>query len=548
MNQNKKTIKKRPYKGPKRTPKDRDDCTPTKGKFSQDTQDTTHSYNDVSWYAKNAQMLTDAASFSYNTPLGTFIKGADVFGGAVNTNSGFNVPGLMTLELVPTIGISKDSASPANLAAQNIYSFVRYRNSGAKNYDQADLFLYLLAMDSIYSFWNWCKRAYGLLNTYSQKNKYMPRSYFIAMGLDFDDFIANIADFRLWLNQAAAEISAFCVPAVMPYFIRHSWLYSNVYKDSDSDKAQQYMFNPACFYLYDETGSQYGGRLVPQWINTFSGISTITTASLKLSELQAYYRNLISAIAYSEDIGVMSGDILKAYEQGNLFKLEPVMPDYTVLPVYNEEVLNQIHNSTLHRIAHGNKIDDLTTDQVQQVNDSFMITQDPNTGFLKYDPILKQSYFPQKKAFINMPWDNVTPANTMVGTRLTDLVRNTDDIKTTLFQSTKFNSLGSDFVSGRYVLSIGLTGAYGISDLNPSYSFAGGAAAVSLHIKHLVQISQFDWHPLVPIFSKDSGDNYTCQGFLGDVNNFTYMDEYSLDQLHTTAIMSLFNVPQIGSY
>lgn len=279
-------------------------------KFDSGTSvDTSHKYNDVSWYAKNQQMLTDAASYSYNTPLGTPIPYKKLMSGVPNyaqTGVGESVPGLMAINFVPTIGVSKDSISPANIAAQNIYSYVRYMNSGAKNYDQADLMLYMLAMDSLYMYWNWMKRIYGYLSVYSQYNKYMPRAYAKADGIKFDDFITRLADFREYINQCAARLTAFCVPAVMPYFIRHSWMVSNIYKDSDTLKAQQYMFTPTYFYKYDETGSQYGGQLIRVGGRTAGTEWTFDT-------LQKTFEQMFAAVAYSEDIGVMSGDVLKAY-------------------------------------------------------------------------------------------------------------------------------------------------------------------------------------------------------------------------------------------
>lgn len=106
---------------------------PSKGKFDNGSSvDTSHKYNDVSWYTKNPQMLIDAASYSYNTPLGTPVPYQKLLSGVPNYTTGTNpcaVPGLMSISFVPTIGVSVDSISPANVAAQNIYSYVRYMNS-----------------------------------------------------------------------------------------------------------------------------------------------------------------------------------------------------------------------------------------------------------------------------------------------------------------------------------------------------------------------------------------------------------------------------------
>lgn len=511
------------------------------GDYSGVVENIKHKFNDVSWYTKNSQMLVDAASYSYNAALGTplpwqlMVTGSGLdYTPVVNSSAGnLAVPGLCVLKVLPTIGISTDAASPANVAAQNIYSFVRYMNSGAKNYDQADLMIYLLAMDSIYACWNWLKRVYGYLRTYSQFNKYMPLAYLQAdtnaTNVSGVTLYQNLADFRLYLNQAAAKISAFCVPAVMPLFIRHSWMFSNIYKDSDSLKAQQYIFSPEAFYQYNETGSEFGGQLVPK---------PISTNLTSFSGMCKYLDALIDAIAYSEDIGVMSGDILKAYGESKLFKLTAVDADYEVLPVYNEEVLNQIHNSTIVPIKQPS---------ANAYDASYTITQDPNTGYLKWDPKLNALAYSRAEVMINMPWDNVTPANTMVGTRLTAMVTGSGS-------NYMIDSCGSEIVTRRIILVLRANGSYQSMNFDTDYwaiDAVSDSATIWSSVRPMLLLSQFDWHPLVPIIVMGgtlASPKNSVAGILGDVNNYTMMDEDDLQKLHYTAIMSEFNIPQLGSF
>lgn len=516
-------------------------------KFPTSDIDTSKKYNDVSWYTKNSQMLVDAASLSYNQPLGSQVNYTSIFESITSdvtlANGVRSIPGLMSLNLVPTIGVSTDSSSPANLAAQNIYSFVRYMNSGSKNYDQADLMLMLVAMDNIYAFWNFGKRAYGVLSTYSQYNWYLPKVLFSAMNLDFDDFRQNISDFRAWLNQAAAEISSFCVPATMSYFVRHSWLYSNVFKDSNTLKAQLYMFNPAWFYKYEETESQYGGSLTPQ------PFCENHSTPFTFSEFKAYYRNLMDAVAYSEDIGVMSGDILKAYGQSKLFTLSKVDPEYTVTPVYVEEVLNQIHNSTVHPVFIGNS---LANDALKN---SYTITQNSSTGFLAFNPYVSAPQLYRVGAIINMPWDNVTPDNTMVGTRLTGVTYAASPSGNTL-PSARFTAIGSEFVCRRTVYWLQKP-ASGLGEATIQSSSLQDIYRLSTTtftnepntLRDISLLSQFDWHPLTMMAHYNSaGSSLILDGFVGDVNNYTIQAANVINLMHLTAVMSEFDIPQIGSY
>lgn len=507
------------------------------GRIEEDLPEVTkHRYNDVSWYTKNQQMLVDAASYSFNNPLGNPIPwetmyaladAGDKFNWAamVPTNGRRAIPGLYTLSFVPTIGKSVDSASPANIAAQNIYSYVRYMNSGAKNYDQADLMLYLLAMDSAYMAWNWLKRIYGYMRTYSQYNRYMPKVYAAADHINFDDFLGNLADLRLYINQLGAKLSAFCVPAVMPLFLRHSWLCSNIYKDSDLLKAQQYYFTPHAVYKYSETSSTYGGELIPV---------VLDSEVHSFYEIRSIINGLIDAISYSEDIGVMSGDILKAYGQDKLFKLVSLEPDYVVEPVYNEEVLNQIHNSTCLKPFN------FTT--------GWKITQDPNSGYLIFNPQGSPIEIYTEKHMLNMPWDSVTPANVMVGTRLVTML----DIPSGTVTNPVISSCGSEIIVQNSILSMYSDGSIVFRDVSDRNIIVSNTAAGGNAFWNLIDVNYFDWHPLytawVDMGTTTAQQQFLCYGILGDVSNYTLVDSEDMSKLHYTAIMSEFNVPQIGSF
>lgn len=503
-------------------------------------------YNDPMWYAKNEQMLRDAASYSYNNPIGSPLPNTLWSGGAntgvsVIQNNTF-VPSLMSIRVAPTIGVSTDSSSPANLAANNIYAYVRYMNSGSKNYDQADLMLYLLAMDSLYACWNWMKRIYGYMNMYSQYNRTMPRVFARADQVGFDSIQSSLADFRLFLNRTAAQISSFCVPAVMPYFIRHSWMFSNIYKDSDNNKAQMYMFVPEWFYMYSETSSQYGGELIPMFLQKDGEALTINSLNI----LETYLTDLINAVAYSEDIGVMSGDILKAYGQEKLFKLSPVEPDYTVQPVYNEEVLNQIHNS---RAVPG------WYDNANQ--QYYKITQNADTGYLIWKPSIQitvtqvtNSAVQPSGFLVNMPWDDVTPANTMVGTRLIGAYEwNTTGSTTTL----TITECGSEIVTGYNIFTSYLTAgsiatAFKADSFKTNLINTGDSGLTAANFAALMaRISNFDWHPLFTSLDV-SGTTATASGVYGDISNYTYMSLSDISKLNLTALMSEFNIPQLGSF
>lgn len=517
---------------------------------SRDSSDRISAYNDASWYSLNPQMLQDSASYSYNAAIGSPFRVDRIFGDDV-AKAGATVsavPGILSIELFPSPGVSSDKQSPINIAAQNIYSYVRYQNSGAANYDAPDLMMYLLAMDSVYMMWNFMKRAYGMISQYSQFNRYMPAAYCAASHLDYDDLVANLADFRAYINQTAAKISAFCVPAVMSYFVRHSWLFANIYKDSDTLKAQQYIFVPGIYYQFAEVASTSGTMLqaMPFTMNQ------PTTNPHKFADLVNVMNGMINALQYSEDAGIMSGDILKAYGESKLFRLSKVEPDFTVTPVYNEEVLTQIHNLT--------QVSYLSTMQPSALN----ITQDPDTNLITYDPVINTAgSVPSYSVLINLPWSNVTPENTMVATRLVAVLR-TNSSGT----GANFQVLGSEFVGHlhiwTYVSSTTNPTAPGVMDIASyrnmqlaRYSFtkrigfstAQDANTLAAIVAIIGMISNFDWHPIVFLTSTDASGETPVErvvGLLGDINTYSIVESEELAVTTLTAIMSEFGIPQFG--
>lgn len=514
------------------------------------------SSNDPQWYFKQDSLLKDVASFSYSKPLGTPIfANKDIRDARFQLTAANSVPGLMAITLVPTVGISLNAQSPLNLGAQNIYTRVRYKNSGAANYDAPDLMLYYIAMSSLYSAWNWAKRIYGYASLYSQVNWYRPSAYAKAENIDLKDIVANLSNYRAELNMLANEISAFCVPAVFNYMVRESWLYSNIYMDAETTKAQEYMFTPACFYRYDETSSPQGGMLVPISVSLF-GETTMVTHTAIINMI----RTMINALQYSSDIGNMSGDTLKEFGS-DLFTLSHIDPDFAIEPVYNKEVLSQIENLTW--TPHWQK----STEYANKKSDPWVIRQDPNTNFIKYQPTFTTIYRPSARdgIYLNFHWDNPTPEDVIVASRINVImVGNTEPDPTKII----LTSCGSEICIGvsviyyatdadiekkytsavdmkLYKLELG-TMWLGSESIPPTWqSWVDGNKKAALM---LYAWTAFDWAPALYSYIKTETQStqpqiYTMLPDLRDWDVYTHVGEEALDALNMLALLSMFNVP-----
>lgn len=296
--------------------------------------------NDWRWYAINEGLLRDSASYPFGWPLGNPVDlGAD---GLSNYYLGGAIPGVMALEICPTIGYSRNPNSPINVASRNIYSYVRHANSGHANYDSPDLMMYLVAMDSAYSMFSFMKRIYGVMRDYTATNRYYPKGLLYAMHVNFDSIQANLAQLRYFINSYAVKIGSMCVPASMSYHARHMWMYDGLYVDSTSDKAQTYMYTPNGFYEFQLDSGQKGMLRYNQIHEYYPS----NLSELDFDALCTFALDIINPILTDEDMNIMSGDILKAYGPNGVVRIQGISEDYTVLPVYSEEVLNQIANST----------------------------------------------------------------------------------------------------------------------------------------------------------------------------------------------------------
>lgn len=396
--------------------------------------------NDAKWYGLNEQLLKDAASFPYAYPLGNIVN----LGTAIEPTTDLNglvsaVPGVMAIYTSPTIGRSNGINSPINVANRNLYANVRFANSGSALYNDVDLGIYMLAMDSAHSMLAFMRRIYGVMRTYSVTNRYYPKAVIAAMNVEFDDINANLADFRAFVNMYAVKLGSMAIPASTSYMLKHMWMYDGLYADSDTDKAQTYLFVPHAFYkfrLATENDDFAKGSGMLQYLPV-ANYATGSNGDLTFANIRALAEDILNPIIVNEDMNIMSGDIIKAYHNA-IVPVNTIAEDYTVLPTYSEEVLAQIENTTL--IGYYNQ-------SAAQTNGTANIGQviDIGGNYLYFDPefadplssggVFNGDIFASfsaanrkydtmftAKRFINMHHGSVTPAETMEASRMTNII------------------------------------------------------------------------------------------------------------------------------
>lgn len=307
-----------------------------------------HAINDPSWYNLDPQLVEDAASISYDTALG--MLGPKEFYSSskyqILTPGQRAVPGLMRIGYIPSIGATNDTAftKSVNVAARNIYAFVRHANSGSRNYEAADLMMYILQLDSVYTMLSHVRRCYSIALTAKGRNRYYPNAYAYACGFDLEDALENLANYRMQLNALSVSVNSFYVPNSMPLFNRHVWMASNIFKDSEVHKSQEYIFVPEIYYTWNSQAGFLTANLTPKYDTMDTGANTIgtNTPKPKLQEWLNAISEQLNTMLADEDVGTISGDILKAYGEDSLYFVPSTESDFHVESIYSLEVLSQI--------------------------------------------------------------------------------------------------------------------------------------------------------------------------------------------------------------
>lgn len=296
-------------------------------------------HNDFNWYNLNKELVEMSARVPFGRPLGNTITLGINSRTSANTWSHYNthsaIPGIMTFYMVPSIGCSNEGVQPIDVASKSIYSFVRHANSGHTNYDSPDLMLYLLSAREIYAAGGYLLKVYGAINKYDATNRYFPEILLRTLNIDPDFARRNQADIRYYCAQFFRKAASIYTPKSLPLFQKAFWMYTQIYEEDKTGKSGLYQYAPSGFHKFNPTKYTTGGCL--EWVKMPASITT-------MAQFTAYFDALLDPIISDEDMGIMSGDIKKAFGD-NIWNLGEFPYDYTLETVRDSFVLQQMHNT-----------------------------------------------------------------------------------------------------------------------------------------------------------------------------------------------------------
>lgn len=527
MIRNSKRLKTQPRK---RGKKQNDIEMEEKGAFKG--QKTTNRSNDVSWYSRSPELLQAAANIGFSYTAGT-----------PDGNNIIN-PGVMVLPFFTSIG--GFFASPINQASNSIYTYVVHANSRNVSYSSSDMMALLLAGKEVFVGIANLIRVYGLMLKTNQENRYTPQALVTGCGIAFGSAKSNYNKMLYDINNLIAQSRQIWLPNVMPVVTRQFWMASNVYQDSESVKGQYYMYVPGTLRYFDETSYSSGIRLIPDpdW-DPYTGMTWDTAVGV--------VQNMIDKLVNSESRGVIFGDILKAYGEENIFKVEYIDSNYEVTPVYDQEVLSQMENSTsigrygtfaqCASIIAVNNSSNLIS-EIQGTLDTAVSTARPTYNF-PTDGILNFHFKGQP-----------SPEQVMVATRLMAVGNSTTVMNNSGTQNFVTGTMpricGTEWIVQPYIItnSIDDDGTYTIGkDGFPRLLTAATVSSdVDTAITRLAKFTNFDWAPLC-MYGSYTGNTATALGtftptrYIGDIDNYIVLPQSVIYRMHQAALLSEFGVP-----
>lgn len=508
-------------------------CAPKTGRNTRNpkeakvnSKEMTGNYeNDFSWYNHNPALLESACRIPFAKPTGEGINAVSVYDGTslkVDVSK-TRQPGVFVIKYDPSIGYSNSSDSPATIAAREIYARVRKAYSGTLVCDAPDFMMYMLSLDSIFSYIAYLKRIYRTVNVFSGVNKYVPDALLKAMHLSdtaIADIRANRTKFWGEINTLIANVSKFTCPAVMDIFNRHYWMNDSIFADRANLKGQFYMFLQDHYWQFDLDTEKRG---------KVKSVQPARPAGV--ADLIAFGNQLLSALNDDEDAYTINGYLMRSFEGVPNFKVMPLEESETMQAIFSPEVLQQIHNCKVTYAGHSFPIE---------------VTQDGLTSIV----YSKQEYTPTAgnniylyDYLMDSPVELPSGPEVVIASRLMPAYI-IEDGKVKCYSGTE---IPISFIIYTYASdgTVEETYVYGTAaNVNNTETVSAMLYEV---FKAYVQWSNFNLAPIyaLPVVNQSGAIQETL--FLGETTNLTSVDPETMKDLNRMCIYSEFNAFGINS-
>lgn len=532
----------------------RDSNTGVQSRDSERVSDLYGSKNDFAWYNHDPQLISDASKIPFANQAGIPIPWPQAEVNAA-TGEGISrepVPGIMSFDMLLGPGVAASSSDGLNIAAQGVFEYIRKNLSTVADYNSADVMCCILGIDYIYAMYSYILRLFGLANAYSSRNFYLPKdilkasSHFNDQGVE--TLIANLNNYRSLFNNIVYKAASLYMPITFSMTNRHSWLFTNVFRDSESSRSQLYVHRLSHLGYLDETSYDSG-----------TAITYVEENSNNMDQLLKAFDEMVEEFRNSDSMRRIQADMRRAYgDKFSSWQLAYCPENYMIQPMYSRDVLLQIHNMDI--VPVGGMYGLTNLDITQDVNRNILISQPvfPNpaaysTGFMGAVKACRK-----EGSLVNMFWDDISDADIVEATRS----------KVTLDPNIRTFIIDGETAPGIALTSYGLDICTGVAtftkelegDLDRDVVLYSNFVFpiteteqpdVGFYANTLTRVvttwAAFDWAPILylPLGSTDGSSILELKPFL-DWNNWQLIPTSTMYRLNNNVSLSIWKVPEYG--
>lgn len=492
--------------------------------------------NDPNWYFTDKALMDQATQMSFSE-----IVGAGNPGMADN-----ETPTIMELDVIPSPGVAVSGSNRVtgfNMAMQRFYAQLSAITGRTSTYAPQDVGILLLALGEILSMVSHIRRAFGTVNASSYRNRAVPKALIHAMGFDYDDLVANLSNYVTEFNAIITNAQKIPFPINIAYLAKCNDMYNAVYMDEEVSTAQLYLIRPHSTWVLDETSLPTGSMLdtyplpvggayqtMGAWIST---LNTMVTALLTSSSLNVIYADILN---------------MANKEKVPLFTIPYLEMGYVASPVFNEGILEQLHNAVIvYATTSAAKQSTLGITDGTPDND---VQSDPNNNSILYNPYIeitgeewgwgKIANHPYPDAIVDFFDDNPSVERRCEASRFI-----------VMLDHTKMKNVGTDFAAplatasdhfilGAFVYSDDSLTPVGNIPTNNAYGTGTGSSIppvwqLATNFKHSPVLRR-RYH------NGSSPYNITQNRTVGEVNFFTKITSDRLTRVNSLIAQALYSV------
>lgn len=256
--------------------------------------------------------------------------------------------GFLSLYTLPTFGAtgpSGEASRALNTAASKLYYFVVHGNSRNTSYDKSDLMKAYMAFDGIVMMIEEAIRVYSFIRAQSVSNRWV-KHIVQCLGWDYSDLTSKMVEFRKCINTAILKLNQISLPDVFDIAKCHAEMFRNVYYDRPSGKPQFIAQVSCACWLYSDKWSEMQAFTHGQ----LNGVSVVWNPALrarKVDDFDIIVNYAINQLYDSTDIGMMQGDLKRAFNEGQMISMNMIPEDLEIPLRYDAEFNLQIHNAEI---------------------------------------------------------------------------------------------------------------------------------------------------------------------------------------------------------